>query len=201
MKTVIAAGALAILGIGIRDAAAERPYASQGVVELGGQAQLHFGSITLTPDGAEEGSDTSVVDFRLQPLVGYFVIPRLELFGGVQFAVNKLSPDVGSDTTSTTYGAVVGSGYYVPAGAVFLGPRLALAYVFDKTEGGDTELAVNGPQIQAAGALRVPFGFGGLLDVSAVLQYGRADVELDDESIGDSSAWSFGLEVGFFVFF
>jgi hypothetical protein len=201
MKRVIAAGALAIVGIAPGSAAAQRPYASQGVVELGGVASLRFASITITPDGSDEGSDTSVVDFRLRPLVGYFVIPRLELFGGAQFELNKFSPDQGDDTTSTTYGAVLGAGYYVPAGAVFLGPRLALAYVFDKTESGDDDITTSGPQIQAAGSLRVPFGFGGLLDVSAVLEYARADLEFNDDALGDSSAWAFGIELGFFVFF
>ena len=60
---------------------------------------------------------------------------------------------------------------------------------------------MSGFQIEGAGAVRVPFGWGGLLDLAAVLQYSSFGLEVNDNTVGDRSLLRFGLEVGFFVFF
>jgi len=120
---LVSVTALALVGAGVRVASAEKPYASAGVVSLGGTAEIFFSSQSFTPDGADESSDVSVTSVDLQPVIGYFVIPRLELFGGLQLGIDKLSPDEGDDETTTAFGALVGAGYYVPAGSVWIGPR------------------------------------------------------------------------------
>jgi hypothetical protein len=200
----IAAGlvpvALVLFG-SARTAAADKPYASAGVVSLGGTAELSHTSRTDTADGADEGADTSTTAVELAPVVGYFVIPRLELFGGLLFALEQVSPDEGEDVDTTAFGALAGAGYYVPAGSMFVGPRASFAYASGSTEVGDNESKVTGFQIEGAGALRIPFGWGGLLDLAAVLQYASADLEVNDNTLGDRSALSFGVELGFFVFF
>jgi hypothetical protein len=184
-----------------RTAAADAPFASAGVVTLGGTAQFSHTGQTDTPDGADEGTDSSVTIVELQPTVGYFVIPRLELFGGLLFSLEKVSPDAGDNIDTTAFGALAGAGYYVPAGSVFLGPRAAFAYAAGSTEIGDNESKVSGFQVEGAGALRVPFGWGGLLDLAAVLQYSSFGLEVNDNTLGDRSLLRFGLELGFFVFF
>ena len=115
--------------------------------------------------------------------------------------MNKQSPDEGDDLTTTAFGLQGGAGYYVPAGSVFLGPRASFAYARGTSELGDAESTASGFQVEGAGALRVPFGWGGLLDVAAVLQYASLGVEVNDNTIGDRSGIRFGLELGFFVFF
>ena len=191
---------LALVGA-TRTASADKAYGAAGVVSLGGTVELSYTSRTDTPDGADEGSDTTSTAVELAPIVGYFVIPRLELFGGLLFGLENVSPDEGDDISSTAFGALAGAGYYIPAGSLFVGPRASFAYAQGSTEIGDNESNVSGFQIQGAGALRVPFGWGGLLDLAAVLEYATADLELNDNTIGDRSALSFGLELGFFVFF
>ncbi len=200
----IAAGlvpALLVLLGSARTAAADKPFASAGVVTLGGTAEFSHTSQTDTPDGADEGLDTSITTVELEPTVGYFVMPRLELFGGLLFALEKVSPDAGENVDTTAFGVLAGAGYYVPAGSMFLGPRASFAYATGGTEVADNESKVSGFQVEGAGALRVPFGWGGLLDLAAVLQYSSFDVEVNDNTLGDQSRLRFGLELGFFVFF
>ena len=191
---------LVLLG-SARTAAADKPFASAGVVTLGGTAQFSHASQTDTADGADEGADTSITIVDLEPAIGYFVIPRLELFGGLLFSLEKRSPDAGDDIDTTAFGVQAGLGYYVPAASVFVGPRASFAYAKGTTEIGDNESNVSGFQIEGAGALRVPFGWGGLLDLAAVLQYDSFDLEVNDNTVGDRSIVQFGLELGFFVFF
>lgn len=182
-------------------ASADQPFASAGVVTLGGTAEFSHSSRTDTADGADEGTDTGTTAVSLEPTIGYFVMPRLELFGGLLFALEQVSPDEGDDIDTTAFGALAGAGYYVPAGSMFVGPRASFAYATGKTEIGDSESKVSGFQIEGAGALRMPFGWGGLLDLAAVLQYSAFDIELNDDTLGDQSQLRFGLELGFFIFF
>lgn len=201
----IAAGVVLVVTLAVAGAAgtaaADEPFASAGVVTLGGTAEFSHTSQTTTADGADEGSDTGVTTVALEPTIGYFVMPRLELFGGLLFALEQVSPDEGDDVDTTAFGALAGAGYYVPAGSMFVGPRASFAYASGKTEIGESETKVSGFQIEGAGALRVPFGWGGLLDLAAVLQYSAFDLELNDDTLGDQSQLQFGLELGFFVFF
>jgi len=202
MPSVIApAAVLAVLGVAVGDARADKPYASGGVVEVGGQAQVGFSSLSTEIEGSDQSSDTNTTTIRLQPVIGYFVAPRLEIFGGLLLAWTNASPDAGDDTTTTGLGALVGAGYYVPAGPVFLGPRAQVAYTHQKRSEGEDDQTRSGPLVQVAGALRVPFAFGGLLDLAAILEYDKEGLDQNGDTVGDISTVRFGAEFGFFIFF
>jgi hypothetical protein len=198
---ILTVAVVAVLGVSVGDAAADKPYASRGVVEVGGQAQLGFSTGSTEVEGIGEGLDSSTTTIRLQPVIGYFVAPRLEIFGGLLLAWQQEDPEAGDSTTTTGIGALAGAGYYVPAGPVFLGPRAQLAYARDKVSRGGSDRTESGPLFQAAGALRVPFGFGGLLDLAAILEYEKLGLDQNGDAVGDTSAFRFGAELGFFLFF
>lgn len=175
------------------EAAADSPYARQGVLEVGGSALVNH-----SRRSSDFGGDTTTTRVRLQPILGYFVASGLDVFGGLLVDWEK-EGGMGSGTTGL--GILAGAGYYVPAGALFVGPRVQVAYARSKMTIGLDETTENGPSVQAAGALRIPFAFGGLLDLALALEYEKRHFNDSDEDIGDRSSLRLGAELGFFVFF
>src|SRR6266508_2354602 len=204
MKPASLAIGMAVLGLHVSGAAAGKPYAGAGVVELGGSVLLSFSSQSLTPEGTDQSIDVSATDVALQPIIGYFVAPRLQIFGGPLFSWAKTSPDGADATTTTSYGLAAGAGYYVPAGAVFLGPRAQVSFVHLHLDLGGIEGNGDGWDFQGGGALRVPFGFGGLLEVAALVDYLTVSQTVEGfgmEVNGSNTGLSFGVSLGFFAYF
>jgi hypothetical protein len=207
MKRIIPA--VLLLAIVGSDAAAERPYASPGTSELGGLAELSFSKQSFTPEGFDESvEDTSTTILSLQPVYGYFLAPGLQIIAGPTVSWIRETPDEddedSDDVTATGLGARVGAGYYIPSGPIFVGPRAQVGYEHLSIEAGDVELSANNWLFQAAGALRVPFGGGGLLDLALVVDYLIGSTETDVVGMPvdvDTTNLSVGLQAGFFVYF
>jgi hypothetical protein len=196
----LAAG-LAAVGFRIGAAGAQTTYASRGVVEVGGTAQLALSKQSIDVGGLSDSADTTTTSIDVQPLVGVFVAPRFQIFGGLLLGWESESPDEGEDETTTSLGALVGAGYYVPAGRIFVGPRATVGYVRTKQSAGDFDQTQSGPLAQLFGSLRVPFAWGGLLEAAAGLQYAKLGQESDGDAVGDTSELAIGAQLGFFIFF
>lgn len=207
MKRIVPAAL--ILAIFPSDAAAERPYASLRVVELGGLAELSFTKESFTPEGFDESvDDTSTTTVSLQPIIGYFVAPRLQLIAGPTISWIRESPDEDDEDsdaiTATGLGARVGAGYYIPSGPIFVGPRAQVGYEHVSVGAGDVDVTANNWLFQGAGALRVPVGGGGLLDLAVVVDYliGKTETDVVGMPVEvDTTNLSVGLQAGFFVYF
>lgn len=192
---------LAAVGFRIGAAGAQTTYASRGVVEVGGAAQLSLSKQSIDVGGLSDSADTTTTSINLQPIVGAFVAPRVQIFGSLLLGWQNESPDEGEDETTTALGALIGAGYYVPAGRLFIGPRASVGYVRTKETAGDFDQTQSGPIAQLAGSLRVPFAWGGLLEAAAVLQYTKLGEESDGDPVGDESELAIGAQLGFFIFF
>lgn len=196
---------LAALGGLVSGAAADTQYAGRGVVELGGSARLSFTSESVTRDTIDQSSDSSVTDVQLQPIIGYFVAPQLQIFGGPVVGWSRNSRDDGPSATTTRYGAAAGAGYYFPAGPVFFGPRAEVGYARSTLEFYGDQVTGHTWSVLGSGALRVPLGFGGVVDVAAVLGYLKGSTTISQSSGSEqeegSSEFNVGVAVGFFVFF
>ncbi len=132
--------------------------------------------------------------------------PRdFRIFAGPVVGWSAENRDQGADQTTTSYGVAAGAGYYIPAGRVFLGPRAQLGYARGTLDIDESEVTDHTWALQGAGALRVPLGFGGVIDLAVVLSYltgtstiSRSGLEESEEGFSELNV---GLAAGFLLFF
>ena len=171
-----------------------RQYGQRGIMEVGGGFAF---SHTMTTVEATESTSTDIV---VSPGFGYFVMPNFEMTLSLFFEKERKTPGMGASTSETDVGVTAGAAYFVPVGAVFLGPEAGLGYFVGKVQDKTGSVNISGVVITGNIALKAPIGSGGVVEVGAGVRYFPFDLESGSNTASGSTT-RLGLDLGFSVFF
>ena len=137
---------------------AQKQYGRAGTFEVSGTVTLQ----NQTEDYDDSGK-TDTQSTTLAPVFGFYLMDNVELLGGLTIGNSSTESDGGGEVTGSIFTVDAGAGYFIPIGAIRLGPQLLFRYYSVKQDFGGADATDTGPGLSIGGAAKVPIGTGGLL--------------------------------------
>ena len=192
--TLLLALTLATPGMAEAKQTGKTRFAKQGTWTVAGD--LYFNYNSMSPD--KGSGDVSDNEFKLAPMLGWFVMNGLELRLGPTLMFGSNDDGV-TETDRSEYGAKLGAKYYFPlGGTLFLNAGAAFGY----STGSVGDLDTSGLDIDLGAGLTLVFGskFGGFASLDAIYTYQTRTKSMSGND-ADYTGNNFGIGTTFGVFF
>jgi hypothetical protein len=162
------------------DEEGQHEFALRGVTELGGI--IAFDRSTISD------LDTTVTRVQVSPFIGYFLAPSFALVGTIDVLYQDVKLGGGSES-DTDVAVLVGAGYFLPAGSIYIGPQVQVGYGQL-----DEENAFIG---QGDLLLKIKLGTSALANIGAGYRYSK----LFGDAPNDYAIGTIAARIGFSVWF
>lgn len=176
----------AALVIAASDVSAQDHALDRGSFQVGGSASV--------VSSGSDGNDDRTTTITLDPVVRYFVIPRLAL--GVDLTFSHT--DVG-EATFRTLGIGPGATYYFGGPGARVHTYLSGSALLTRTELDFLDAASDGSGHALRGAAGIMTPLSSAVGLTTELFYRDESLEVDDDS-ADENAWGLAIGIAAFIF-
>lgn len=198
----VAAAALALPSAALAFKLQKPEFPEGGTFTFGGNLNFNSTTTEVELDGVDGSSETSTTEFGIQPRIGYFVIPNLEIGVGLGYRSTTTEPEGGDEVETSGFNVGLYAAYYFR----FLEGNALYPYVgvgfdyFSETPGEDTE--VSGTDIRPGIGLALAIGSrtGGFMKLGIDYQIRSATTEFDGDEVSTASTSGVVVGLGFGLF-
>ena len=163
-----------------------KQYGRAGTFEVAGNFTLSNTTSDYDDSGETERSETTIA-----PTVGFYLMDAVELLGDIRITNTSIN-----DTDGSVLAIGAGAGYFIPVGAIRVGPQILFRYYSEEI--GDFK--DTGPGATVGAAAKVPIGTGGLLITGFNYDYLMTEREANGNK-EDGTVSGYAFTVGFGIYF